>query len=39
MEFIETPTFTRLLGDLLSDDEYAGLQNVLLDDPERGDII
>lgn len=39
MEFIETPTFTRLLVNLLSDDEYAGLQNVLVEDPERGDII
>jgi hypothetical protein len=39
MEFIETPTFTRLLGGLLSDDEYAGLQNVLVEDPERGDVI
>jgi len=27
MEFIETPTFTRLLTALLTDDEYAGLQN------------
>jgi hypothetical protein len=39
MEFIETPTFTRLLVDLLTDDEYAGLQNVLVESPERGDII
>lgn len=39
MEFIETPVFTRLLMDLLSDDEYAGLQNLLVDNPERGDII
>lgn len=39
MEFIETPTFTRLLAALLTDDEYAGLQNVLVDNPERGDII
>lgn len=39
MEFIETPTFTRLLGTLLTDDEYAGLQNVLVENPERGDII
>lgn len=39
MEFIETPTFTRLLGDLLTDDEYAGLQHVLLEDPQRGDLI
>lgn len=39
MEFIETTTFTRLLADLLTDDEYAGLQNVLVENPERGDII
>ena len=39
MEFIETPTFTRLLFDLMTDDEYAGLQNVLVESPERGDII
>ncbi|MEO5606979.1 MAG: type II toxin-antitoxin system RelE/ParE family toxin [Polaromonas sp.] len=39
MEFIETPTFTGLLLDLLSDDEYADLQNVLVDNPQRGDII
>jgi hypothetical protein len=39
MEFIETPTFTRLLTALLTDDEYAGLQNVLVENPERGDII
>lgn len=39
MEFIETPTFTRLLTDLLTDDEYAGLQSVLVDNPERGDIV
>ena len=39
MEFIETPTFTRLLADLLSDDEYKGLQNVLVENPECGDIL
>lgn len=39
MEFIETPIFTRLLTALLTDDEYAGLQNVLVENPERGDII
>ncbi len=39
MEFIETPTFTRLLLDLLTDDEYSGLQSVLVDNPERGDLI
>jgi len=39
MEFIETPVFSRYLMDLLSDDEYAGLQSLLADNPERGDII
>lgn len=39
MEFIETPTFTRLLSGLLTDDEYAGLQHVLVANPQQGDII
>ena len=39
MEFIETPTFTRLVTALLSDEEYRALQNELLEDPERGDLI
>ena len=38
MEFIETPTFTRLLAALLTDAENAGPQNVWVDNPERGDI-
>ena len=39
MEFIETQTFTRLLAGLLTDDEYAGLQSVLVLNPEEGDIV
>ena len=39
VEFIETPTFTRLLAALLSDDDYARLQNVLVENPGRGDLI
>lgn len=39
MEFIETPTFTRLLTALLTDEEYRGLQNVLIENPEQGDLI
>jgi hypothetical protein len=39
MEFIETPTFTRMVTELLSDDEYRALQNVLVEDPARGDLI
>lgn len=39
MEFIETQTFTRLITDLLTDEQYTGLQNILVADPERGDLI
>ena len=39
MKFIETPTFTRLLTALLTDDEYRALQNVLVENPARGDVI
>ena len=39
MEFIETPTFTRLLAPLLTDDEYAAMQTLLAEYPDRGDII
>jgi hypothetical protein len=39
MEFIETPTFTRLVTQLLTDDEYREMQTVLVEDPERGDLI
>ncbi len=39
MEFIETPTFTRLLMELLTDEEYAALQHVLVENPERGDVL
>jgi hypothetical protein len=39
MEFIETPTFTRMVTTLLSDDEYRELQNELEENPERGDLI
>ena len=39
MEFIETPTFTRMVTALLSDDEYRGLQNDLVENPGRGDLI
>ncbi len=39
MEFIETPTFTRLVTALLTDEEYRGMQNVLVENPERGDLI
>jgi hypothetical protein len=39
MEFIETPTFTRQVQELLSDEEYRRLQNVLAENPESGDLI
>lgn len=39
ISFIETKLFTRLVGDLLSDEEYALLQQALIADPEVGDVI
>ena len=39
MEFIETPIFTRLVLELLPDDEYRELQFMLADNPSCGDII
>ncbi len=37
--FIETKLFSRLLGEYLSDDEYALLQNALIETPERGALV
>lgn len=39
MVFIETPTFTRLITDLLDDDEYSKLQMELTIHPDAGDLI
>ena len=39
MEFIETPTFTRAVLSLFTDEEYQDLQNVLVENPESGDLI
>jgi len=39
MQFIETPIFTRLVTELLTDDEYRLFQLVLAEYPERGDLI
>lgn len=39
MEFIETPLFTKQIATLLSDDEYRGLQNLLIEDPQRGALL
>ena len=39
MVFIETSTFTKQLAEHLSDDEYRGLQNHLIERPDAGAII
>lgn len=39
MVFVETPPFTRLLGDYLNDDEYRELQQYLLENPQTGSVI
>ena len=35
-QFIETPLFTRISGLYLDDDEYAELQQFMLENPEAG---
>ena len=37
--FVETPLFTRLVYDYLSDDEYVVLQQALVENPEAGELI
>lgn len=39
MIFVETPTFTKRILDLVSDDDYAELQKYLSETPEAGDIV
>ncbi len=39
MIFIETPTFTRLISELLADDDYSKLQEELVKRPDAGDLI
>ena len=39
MRFVETPIFTREVTELLSDEEYRGLQLALLFRPEQGPVI
>jgi mRNA-degrading endonuclease RelE of RelBE toxin-antitoxin system len=39
MQFIETPVFTKEVGDHLSDEEYRGLQLALALRPEQGSVI
>jgi hypothetical protein len=37
--FVETSVFTRQIVDLLSDEEYQGLQADLMENPAKGDLI
>jgi len=37
--FVETRLFTRLVVDLLSDEDYGHLQEVLMKDPDAGPVI
>jgi len=37
--FIETKLFSRLVADVLSDDEYSKLQQTLIKEPDAGDLI
>jgi len=37
--FLETPLFTRLLGDYLTDESYGELQRALMENPEMGDVM
>jgi len=39
MEFVETPVFTKLITELLSDEDYRLLQNDLAKNPQAGDLI
>ena len=39
MKFIETPVFTKDVRDLLSDEDYRGLQLALVLRPEQGSLI
>ncbi|MBI5317176.1 MAG: transcriptional regulator [Nitrospirae bacterium] len=39
LTIVETPLFTKLVTQYLSDEEYAKLQATLRDDPEAGDVI
>jgi len=37
--FFETPLFTRLLGDNLTDESYRELQQAFMENPELGDVM
>lgn len=39
MVIIEYPGFTKTIADLLSDEDYRALQNALVENPERGDLM
>ena len=39
MEIIETRIFTQKICQLLNDEEYKELQNYLVENPNRGDLI
>ena len=39
IEFIETPTFTRQIDTIASDDELKELQSTLIAQPDKGDLI
>lgn len=39
MIFVESPFFTEDVKELLSDEEYAGLQSFLMSEPDFGDLI
>jgi hypothetical protein len=39
MVIVETPIFTRLIKQLMSDDEYKDLQEALVNRPDMGDLI
>ena len=36
LQFIETPTFTKLITKLVADEDYAAFQQELADQPEKG---
>ena len=37
--FVETPLFSKLINEYLSDEEYSRLQQTLIDSPESGAVI
>jgi hypothetical protein len=39
MVIVETPIFTKLIQELMSDDEYKDLQEALVNRPDLGDLI